>query len=74
MPLLLASVIQPGQQAFFDRESAMSAAVDRLPRIGARDCRNWVAEHCDVEVVAAVYARTYLSVALERAVRGLAHA
>ena len=35
-----------------------------LPRIDARDCRGWVAEHCDVDVVAAAYERTYRSVAL----------
>ena len=39
-------------------------AVGRLPQIAARDCRDWVREHCDVEVVAAAYERTYRSVAL----------
>jgi hypothetical protein len=43
-------------------ESAMSAAVDRLPRIVARDCRTWFAEHCHVDVVAAAYEQTYRSV------------
>jgi hypothetical protein len=45
----------------------MAAAVGRLPRIAARDCRAWVAEHCDVDRVAAAYERTYRSVAHERA-------
>ncbi|MBA3748741.1 MAG: glycosyltransferase, partial [Solirubrobacterales bacterium] len=33
-------------------EAAMSAAIGRLPAIAAGDCRAWVAEHCDVDVVA----------------------
>jgi hypothetical protein len=41
----------------------MAAAVGRLPGIAARDCRGWVAEHCDVDVVAAAYERIYRSVA-----------
>ncbi len=47
-------------------ELAMGAAVARLPRIAPRDCRAWVAEHCDVDVVAAAYERTYRSVARAR--------
>jgi glycosyltransferase involved in cell wall biosynthesis len=57
-----------------DDESAMSAAVHRLPGLAARDCRAWVAEHCDVDVVAAAYERTYRSVARSRAAPGVAHA
>ena len=54
-------------------ERAMAAAVGQLPRIAARDCRAWVSEHCDVEVVAAAYERTYRSVMLSDApVRALA--
>jgi glycosyltransferase involved in cell wall biosynthesis len=45
-------------------ERAMSDAIGRLPRISARACRTWVAQHCDVEVVCAAYERTYRSVAL----------
>jgi glycosyltransferase involved in cell wall biosynthesis len=56
-----------------DDEAAMGAAADRMALIDARDCRAWVAEHCDVDVVATAYERTYRSVALERAVR-VAHA
>jgi glycosyltransferase involved in cell wall biosynthesis len=50
-------------------EQAMAAAVGRLPRIAARDCRDWVAEHCDVDVVAAAYEGAYRSVA-HRAAEG----
>lgn len=46
-----------------ENESAMSMAVDRLPGIAARDCRAWVTEHCDADVVAASYERTYRSAA-----------
>jgi glycosyltransferase involved in cell wall biosynthesis len=42
-----------------DDEAAMAAAVGRLSEIAARDCRDWVARHCDVDVVAAAYERTY---------------
>ena len=55
-----------------DNESAMSAAVDRLPHIAARECRAWVAEHCDVDVVAAAYEQTYRSVARRGGVVSLA--
>lgn len=44
-------------------EQAMGAAVGQLPHIAARDCRAWVAEHCDVDVVAAAYESAYRSVA-----------
>ncbi len=54
-------------------EQAMGAAVGRLPRILARDCRAWVAEHCDVDVVAAAYERTYRSVARQSAAVTVAH-
>lgn len=45
-------------------EAAMGAAVARLPSIAARACRAWVAEHCDVDVVAAAYERAYRTAAL----------
>jgi glycosyltransferase involved in cell wall biosynthesis len=48
-----------------DDERAMGVAIGRLPGIAARDCRAWVSQHCDVDVVAAAYERTYRSVALE---------
>ncbi len=44
-------------------EAAMATAVAKLPAISARDCRAWVAEHCDVDVVAAAYERVYRLVA-----------
>jgi hypothetical protein len=43
-----------------------------LPRIDARDCRDWVSRHCDVEVVAAAYERTYRSVMVPDTTRALA--
>lgn len=53
-------------------ERAMAVAVGQLPRIVARDCRAWVSRHCDVEVVAAAYERTYRSVMVRDATRALA--
>ena len=44
-------------------ERAMAEAINRLSAIVARDCRAWVAAHCDVDVVAAAYERSYRSVA-----------
>ncbi|MDQ6778410.1 MAG: glycosyltransferase family 4 protein [Actinomycetota bacterium] len=57
-----------------DDEREMADAVGRLPRIAARACRAWVSQHCDVEVVAAAYERTYRSVALEDTARLVARA
>jgi glycosyltransferase involved in cell wall biosynthesis len=49
-----------GQTGFLvEDEAAMAAAVQRLGSISARDCRAWVAEHCDVDVVAGAYESTY---------------
>ncbi len=62
-----------GQTGFLvEDEQAMGAAVDRLPRIAPRDCRAWVAEHCDVDVVAAAYEQTYQSVAHPRVAEAVA--
>jgi glycosyltransferase involved in cell wall biosynthesis len=44
-------------------EQAMAAAIGRLSTIAPRDCHRWVSAHCDVDVVAAAYERTYRSVA-----------
>jgi glycosyltransferase involved in cell wall biosynthesis len=55
-----------------DDERAMADAVGRLTRIVARDCRAWVSQHCDVEVVAAAYERMYRSAALPRIARAAA--
>jgi len=46
-----------------DDERAMADAIGHLPRIDARDCRHWVSQHCDGEVVAAAYERIFRSVA-----------
>ncbi len=53
-------------------ERAMAVAIGQLPRIDARDCRAWVSQHCDVEVVAAAYERTYRSVMVRGTARALA--
>lgn len=44
-------------------EFAMAAAVGCLAGIAARDCRAWVSEHCDVDVVAGAYESTYRAAA-----------
>ncbi len=44
-------------------ETAMAAAVGRLGDVSARDCRAWVAEHCDVDVVAGAYESAYRAAA-----------
>ncbi len=50
-------------------ETAMAAAVERLEAISARDCRAWVAEHCDVNVVAGSYESAYRAAAYRAAAR-----
>jgi glycosyltransferase involved in cell wall biosynthesis len=65
-------IVADGKTGFLvDDERAMAVAIGQLSRIGARDCRAWVSQHCDVEVVAAAYERTYRSVALHGARRAL---
>jgi glycosyltransferase involved in cell wall biosynthesis len=67
-------LIVEGRTGFLvDDEQAMAAAIARLPSIVARDCRAWVAAHCDADVVAAAYERTYRSVARRRSAIELAH-
>jgi glycosyltransferase involved in cell wall biosynthesis len=57
-----------GQTGFLvEDEQAMSAAVGQLARIAPRDCRAWVSAHCDADVVAAAYERSYRAVAHRRA-------
>jgi glycosyltransferase involved in cell wall biosynthesis len=57
-------LILDGQTGFLvEDEQAMGAAVGQLSGIAARDCRAWVAAHCDVDVVAAAYESAYRSVA-----------
>jgi glycosyltransferase involved in cell wall biosynthesis len=55
-----------------DDERAMADAIGALQRIDARDCRTWVRQHCDAQVVAAAYARTYRSVASPRVAGAIA--
>jgi glycosyltransferase involved in cell wall biosynthesis len=58
-------IVSDGKTGFLvDDERAMAVAIGHLPRISARDCRTWVSEHCDADVVAGAYERTYRSVAL----------
>ena len=48
-------------------ERGMIDAIGQLPRIDPRDCRAWVSRHCDIEVIAAAYERTYRSAVGARA-------
>jgi glycosyltransferase involved in cell wall biosynthesis len=65
-------LVVDGKTGFLvEDERAMAVAIGQLSRIAARDCRAWVSQHCDVEVVAAAYERTYRSVALHGAGRAL---
>jgi glycosyltransferase involved in cell wall biosynthesis len=64
-----------GETGFLvDGEREMADAVAGLARIAPRACRAWVAEHCDVEVVASAYAETYRTVAHRAAERMVASA
>jgi glycosyltransferase involved in cell wall biosynthesis len=59
-------LVVDGRTGFLvEDEQAMAAAIGRLGRIAASDCRDWVALHCDVDVVAAAYERMYRSVLRE---------
>jgi glycosyltransferase involved in cell wall biosynthesis len=67
-------LVLDGRTGFLvENERAMADAVGHLPRIDPRDCRDWVKQHCDGEVVAAAYERIYRSVALPRVAMELAH-
>jgi glycosyltransferase involved in cell wall biosynthesis len=67
-----AELVMDGTTGFLvDDEDEMADAVGQLPRIDARDCRAWVSQHCDVEVVAAAYQRTYRSVMVRDTTRAL---
>jgi glycosyltransferase involved in cell wall biosynthesis len=60
-------LVVDGRTGFLvEDETAMAAAVGRLESICARDCRAWVAEHCDVDVVAAAYESAYRAAARAR--------
>jgi glycosyltransferase involved in cell wall biosynthesis len=53
-------LVVDGRTGFLvEDETAMAAAVGGLGRIAPRDCRAWVAEHCDVTVVAGAYESAY---------------
>jgi glycosyltransferase involved in cell wall biosynthesis len=68
-------IVTEGRTGFLvDDERAMALAVDRLPSIDARACRDWVAAHCDVDVVATAYERTYRSAVGEASITGIARA
>ncbi len=56
-------LILDGKTGFLvDDEREMAAAIGRLPMINAHDCRTWVSQHCDGDVVAAAYESVYRSV------------
>jgi glycosyltransferase involved in cell wall biosynthesis len=55
-------------------EAAMAAAVPHLAEIQPSDCRAWVADHCDVDAVAAAYERAYRIVARTPEVAALRYA
>jgi glycosyltransferase involved in cell wall biosynthesis len=60
-------LVRDGRTGFLvDDERGMAAAVGRLGSIAPRDCRAWVAENCDADVIAGAYESTYRSVADQR--------
>jgi glycosyltransferase involved in cell wall biosynthesis len=66
-------LIIEGKTGFLvDDETAMGGAIAQLPRIAAITCRRWVAEHCDIGVVAHSYERVYRA-ALRSSDRVVAH-
>ncbi len=57
-------LVVEGKTGFLvEDEEKMAVAVAHLPEVAPRECREWVAEHCDVDAVAVAYERTYRSVA-----------
>jgi glycosyltransferase involved in cell wall biosynthesis len=53
-------LVQHERTGFLVKDEAdMADAVSRLPSIPPAACRAWVAEHCDVSVVAHAYERAY---------------
>jgi glycosyltransferase involved in cell wall biosynthesis len=66
-------LVHEGETGFLVQdEQAMAEAVAWLPGIAARNCRAWIATHCDADVVAAAYESTYLSVAAQRSAEPIA--
>jgi glycosyltransferase involved in cell wall biosynthesis len=53
-------------------EAGMAAAIGRLSTIAAPECRDWVAAHCDTEIVAGGYEQVYRSLAYRRSLKTLA--
>jgi len=65
-------LVADGETGFLvDDEAEMAAAVERLHTIKPAACRTWVAEHCDISVVAPAYENAYRA-ALKRVPQGLA--
>jgi glycosyltransferase involved in cell wall biosynthesis len=65
-------LVTDGETGFLvDDEAEMAAAVDRLHTIKPAACRTWVAEHCDISVVAPAYENAYRE-ALKRVPAGVA--
>ena len=63
----ITELIVEGKTGFLvDSEREMADAIGGLQRISASDCRTWVAQHCDRDVVAAAYESTFRSAMLER--------
>jgi glycosyltransferase involved in cell wall biosynthesis len=60
-------LVLDGRTGFLVRdEAARAVAIGRLGRIAASDCRAWVTEHCDVDVVAEAYESAYFAAAWRR--------
>jgi glycosyltransferase involved in cell wall biosynthesis len=56
-------LIVDGETGFLvEDEREMATAIGHLPMIRAHDCRAWVSQHCDGDVVAAAYESVYRSV------------
>jgi glycosyltransferase involved in cell wall biosynthesis len=68
-------LVVDGKTGFLVKDEwEMAAAAGWLAGIDPRDCRTWVAEHCDVEIVAAAYEQTYRSSIAQDAVQTVARA
>jgi glycosyltransferase involved in cell wall biosynthesis len=68
-------MVVEGETGFLvDDEAAMGAAVGRLGAIVPADCRGWVADHCDVGVIANAYERAYRAAARTSSARISVHA
>jgi glycosyltransferase involved in cell wall biosynthesis len=60
-------LVVEGRTGFLVRnERAMADAIGGLQRIDGRDCRAWVAAHCDGDVVAAAYTAIFRTAMAER--------